>query len=215
MTPAENARTRINSLRSIGPDTCVAAFETPPDFGGYPGQFVRLTLAVGGDSLEGYYTISSAYVEDTFAVTFDTGPDSEFGRALANRQSGAPVGVVGPFGEAYYEGGHNVVVLASGPGLGAGVGICRRATAEGHDATLVYRDDQPQSAQLRALDRTDVEVSVVDTDSDLLDPSVGDALDSTDAVGYVYGYSEFVTAATEAVRTAGRNPDDLLVSNFG
>lgn len=216
MTAGVETTTSVRSVRSVGPDTHVASLETPVDFDCYPGQFVRLALTTGGERLEGYYTVSSAYVDSSLAVTFDTGADSTFGRALATRQNGELVDIAGPFGDAYYEGGRDVVVLAGGPGLGAAVGVCRRATSEGHDATLVYRCDRPDClTQLRQLRQTSVTVSVVNTDSEPLTPAAREALERPATAGYVYGYSAFVTAATETVEDTDRAVEDLSVSNFG
>lgn len=214
----DSTRTALVSTRQVAPETAVVELSSPPGFDANPGQFVRLGVRTDEREIEGFYTISSADVADTFEVTVDAGPSNDLGRALAALEEGDEVDVAGPFGDAYYEGTGNAVVLASGPGIGAAIAICQRAIDEGHDAALVYRGERETApSQVRDLEAAGVRAFFVEPGADPADlaDAVAAALGETEGELYVYGYAGFVSDAKAAIRLADRDPSRASVSSFG
>lgn len=207
----------VAAVSAAGPDAIAIAFETPDEFEARPGQFVKLTLDVDGETESRFYTISSPDVEDTFEVTVEIDPDGAVGPLLDDLEAGDEVVVSGPFGNAYYEDEPSVVVLAGGPGVGPAIGIGERALADGGQAAVVYRDDEPiHTERLDALEAAGAFVRVLDSEADLTD----DVAAAIDAVGgdpqlFVYGFADFLDVATDAIGAAGADPDTAKVENFG
>jgi ferredoxin-NADP reductase len=209
---------RVVAVRDCGPDTVAIEFETPDGFDARPGQFVKLTAQVEGESVSRFYTVSSPDVEDTFEITVgydaeEGGPFSEYLLALAPDDR---VRMAGPFGSDYYEGETRAVVLAGGPGIGPAVGIAERALADGNEAAIVYRDDAPvHEARLAALAAAGAEVYVLDADEALTDAVAAVVTEQAGEQLFVYGFESFLDAATEALTAAGAEPDAAKVENFG
>ena len=207
----------VTAVESVGPDSIAIHFETPADFSASPGQFVKLTLDTPEGEESRFYTISSPDVEDTFEITVEIDSEGAVGPLLDELEAGDSVRVAGPFGSSYYEGEQRVVVLAGGPGVGPAVGIGERAIADGNDAAIVYRDSDPiHQDRLEALSEADAFVRIVADGQDLTDP-VADALESVGdgAQVFVYGFADFLDAATSAIEAAGGEPDEAKVENFG
>ena len=212
----EDAELAVTAVERVGADAVAVDVESPPDFAAQPGQFVKLTLAVDGEDVSRFYTISSPDVEDTFEITVEIDPDGDVGPALAALEPGDTVRVAGPFGSDYYEGEDPVVVLAGGPGVGPAVGIAERARDDGHDAVVVYRDADPIHAdRIESLRERGVTVAVVDSEEGFRE-AVASALDEHPAGQlFVYGFAEFIDAATTAVDAAGGDTSDAKIENFG
>jgi 3-phenylpropionate/trans-cinnamate dioxygenase ferredoxin reductase subunit len=207
----------VASVESVGPDSVALTFETPADFDASPGQFVKLTFETDDGEQSRFYTISSPDVTDTFEITVEIDPDGEVGPLLAELDAGDAVAVAGPFGSSYYEGEERVVVLAGGPGVGPAIGIGERAVADGNEAAVVYRDTDPiHQERLTALSEAGAFVEIVAED-EAMSESVADALDAVggDAQVFVYGFADFLDAATSAIEAAGGEPDAAKVENFG
>jgi len=208
---------QIAAVESVGHDSIAIHFETPAEFEASPGQFVKLTLETDAGDESRFYTISSPDVEGTFEVTVEIDPEGAVGPLLDALHAGDSVRVAGPFGSSYYEGEDRVVVLAGGPGVGPAVGIGERAVADGHEAAVVYRDSEPiHEDRLEALSESGAFVRIVADGQDLTDP-VADALSAlgTDAQVFVYGFADFLDTATSAIESAGGEPDEAKVENFG
>ena len=207
--------TAVAAVRSVGPDTVAIDVETPTDFAARPGQFVKVSADPDGEAR--FYTISSPDTEGTFEITVEIDPDGELGPWLAALGAGDSLHIEGPFGNVHYDGEARSLVLAGGPGVGPAVGIAERALAEGNTVGVVYRDADPVPEE-RLTDAADdgAFVAIVD-DDDALAAAVADALDSvgTDAQVFVYGFADFLDAATAVLGDAGVDPDDALVENFG
>jgi 3-phenylpropionate/trans-cinnamate dioxygenase ferredoxin reductase subunit len=207
----------VAAVDAIGPDSVAITFETPPEFGAAPGQFVKLSFEVDGDDVSRFYTISSPDVEGTFEITVEIDPEGEVGPLLSELAAGDEVRVAGPFGDAYYEDEDSVVVLAGGPGVGPAVGIAERAVADGGRAAVVYRDDAPvHTDRLGVLMDDGVSVEILAPDESL-DDTVAAALDSvgTDPQVFVYGFADFLDDATAALSAADYDADAAKVENFG
>lgn len=214
----ERTQATIASTRQVAPTMAAVEIETPPGFEALPGQFVRLGIRTDDADIEGFYTISSPDTTDTFEVTVDAGPENDLGRTLAEQETGDRVQVAGPFGDAAYAGGGDVVVLAGGPGIGAAIAICQRAVDGGHDAALVYRGHRSGvPSQVADLETAGVAVWVVDPAGDPaeLADAVGEALAGTDGSLFVFGYAGFVGDAKTAIRLAGHDPSVASISSFG
>ncbi|TSD13363.1 oxidoreductase [Haloglomus irregulare] len=209
---------RVVAVRDCGPDTVAIEFESPDGFDARPGQFVKLTAAVDGEPVSRFYTISSPDVAESFEITVGYDPEeggafSEYLLALATDDR---VQVAGPFGTNYYEDEPRTVVLAGGPGIGPAVGIAERALADGHEAAIVYRDDEPvHEARLSALAAAGVEIYVLGGDEPLTEAVAAVATGAVEEQLFIYGFESFLDAATEALTAAGGAPDAAKVENFG
>ncbi|MFW5948939.1 MAG: FAD-dependent oxidoreductase [Halolamina sp.] len=204
---------------SVGPNTFTLTFETPAEFEGVAGQFVRLSGEVSGDSYARFYTLSSPDTEGAFEITVEIaeegGPFSDY---LADLTAGDEVAVAGPYGDEYYDGEARAVVLAGGPGVGAAVAIAEAAVANDAEAAVVYQyDDEPaHTARLDALVDAGADVTLLDAGDDTFATAVDDALMNTAGEGvFVYGFASFVETATEAIEAAGGDPDGAKVESFG
>ncbi|KTG21481.1 FAD-dependent oxidoreductase [Haloferax profundi] len=213
-----DATVTVASVRNVGPGTFAIEFETPADFEADPGQFVKLSADVDGESYARFYTLSSPGVTDTFEVTVGIDPEEggPFSQHLESLAAGDSIDLSGPFGNSYYDGEARVVVLAGGPGVGPAVGIAEAAIADGNEAAVVYLDDAPaHEDRLDALGDDGASVVVTDEESALAD-AVADALsDEDDEQVFVYGFADFVEAATDAIEAAGGDADAAKVENFG
>ncbi|MBX0321645.1 FAD-dependent oxidoreductase [Halomicroarcula sp. F13] len=204
----------VTAVRSVGPDAIAVDIETPPAFDAQPGQFVKLTLTVDGEDESRFYTISSPDVEDEFEITVGIDPEGAVAPLLADLEAGDSVRIAGPFGSDYYEGEERAVLLAGGPGIGPAVGIAERALADGNEAAIVYQDASPiHEDRLEALEAAGAVVHVLDADAALTD-AVADAVVDGGQV-FVYGFADFLDAATSALEAAGVGTDDAKVENFG
>ncbi|SEO86393.1 3-phenylpropionate/trans-cinnamate dioxygenase ferredoxin reductase subunit [Halorientalis persicus] len=206
----------VATVESVGQDAIAIAFESPADFAARPGQFVKLVADVDGERESRFYTISSSDVEDTFEVTVEIDPDGAFGPILADLEAGDELVVSGPYGNAYYEDEPRVVVLAGGPGVGPAVGIARRALADGNEAAIVYRDDDPiHEDALADLEAEGATVHVIDAGDDMVATTTDVVTGEAGEQVFVYGFADFLDAATAAIDAAGGDPDAAKVENFG
>jgi ferredoxin-NADP reductase len=209
---------RVVAVRECGPDTVAIEFETPAGFDARPGQFVKLTGTVEGESVSRFYTISSPDVEGSFEITVgydpeEGGPFSEYLLAL---EAGDRVETAGPFGSDFYEDESRAVVLAGGPGIGPAVGIAERALAAGNEAAVVYRDEAPvHEARLAALAAAGAEIYVLGAGEALTDAVAAVVTGAAGEQLFVYGFESFLDAATTALTAAGTDPDAAKVENFG
>jgi len=207
----------VAGVENVGPDAVAVTFESPPDFEAQPGQFVKLTFPVDGEDVSRFYTISSPDVERTFEITVEIDPDGDVGPLLADLDECDAVRVSGPFGSDFYEGEDPIVVLAGGPGVGPAVAIAERARDDGHGAAVVYRDDDPiHEARLDDLRRRGATVTVIDEETNL-GPAVADAFEEygRDCQLFVYGFAEFIDAATSAIEAADCDTAGAKIENFG
>jgi 3-phenylpropionate/trans-cinnamate dioxygenase ferredoxin reductase subunit len=210
----DDTECRVAAVREVGPDTVAIDVETPEEFSARPGQFVKLTFEVDAETEPRFYTISSSDVEETFEITVGIDPDGTVAPLLADLSADDTVTVAGPFGSDYYEDEPRAVILAGGPGVGPAVGIAERALAEGNDAALVYRDDAPvHEDRLDAIADDGAFVRVLGADEDLTDATAA-ALEDGGQL-FVYGFADFIDAATAAVEAAGGSTEDAKIENFG
>lgn len=204
----------IANVESVGPETVAVELETPEGFDAEPGQFVKLSAELDGETESAFYTISSPRVAETFETTVGADDDATLGQWLASRSPGDTTDLLGPLGETHYEGEQSVVLLAGGPGIGPCVGIAERVLADDGDVTLVYRDDDPVHGQrLDALAADGATVRVVDGD-DPLGTAVGDAVTDESQV-FVYGFDSFVDEARAVLADADYDLDAAKIENFG
>ncbi|WP_227355569.1 FAD-dependent oxidoreductase [Haladaptatus salinisoli] len=211
----ESTEVVVRSVRTVGPDTVALILESPPEFDARPGQFLQVAGEVDGEEVARHYTLSSPGTDDTFEMTVGVDPDGDLSPWLAEREQGDTLEVTGPFGRSYYEDESSVVVLAGGPGVGPAVGIAERAVADGGEAVVVYRDDEPaHEDRLRGLEAAGATVFV--TDEPLADSDdVRDLLSDAEGQVFVYGFADFLDDASDALAAAGHDPDDAKVENFG
>jgi len=212
----EDATVTVSAVRAVGPDAVAIEFESPEGFEARPGQFVKLGVELDGEVESRFYTISSPDVADTFDVTVEIDPEGTLGPFLADLGTGDTLTMSGPYGNAYYEDEPRVVVVAGGPGVGPAIGIARRALADGGEAAVVYRDDATlHEADLDELDADGATVHVLDEGDDLT-PAVADVVTGEEGERvFVYGFADFLDAATAAIDAAGGDADRAKVENFG
>jgi len=212
-----DATVTVTDVTAVGPETVAIEFERPDGFSAQPGQFVKLLATVDGEEDARFYTLSSPDVVDTFEITVEIDPaeSGPFSEQLAALSAGDTIEMSGPFGSDYYEGEDRVVVLAGGPGIGPAVGIGERAVADGNAAHLVYRAETPVH-ETRLDELAEAGATVTITTDAAFAAAVDEAItaDETEQV-FVYGFDEFVTAATDAIDAAGGDAAAAKVENFG
>jgi cytochrome-b5 reductase len=210
--------TTVAAVRDVGPEAVAIDIETPAGFEAEPGQFVKLSTTIDGETEGRFYTISSPHVEDTFEFTVGYDPEEggAFSEYLLDIEAGDTVEITGPFGDDHYEGESRVVVLAGGPGIGPAVAIAERALADGGEATVVYRDDAPlHEDRLATLAGVAAAVFVLSEDDSLADAVGAVHTGADDEQVFVYGFADFLDDAEDAVETAGGDPDAAKTENFG
>ncbi|AXR82034.1 FAD/NAD binding oxidoreductase [Natrarchaeobaculum sulfurireducens] len=214
-TDMEGTPVTVDDVREVGSDTVALELETPNDFDALPGQFVLLRAAPEGEEVARHYTLSSPTVAETFELTVGIDPDGDLSPWLADLEGGETVHVEGPFGTITYEGDGEVVAIAGGPGVGPAVSIAEAAQEAGHDAVVIYQDDDPaHEDRLEALEASGVAVYVLAADAnDELADAIASHVD--DGQVYAFGFADFVTGVTETIEDAGGDPDDALIENFG
>lgn len=206
----------VETVRTVGPNAITLELRTPAGFDAYPGQFIKLSAEIDGESTSRFYTISSPRVTDSFETTLTIDPQGTFGPYLADLEAGDSVRVAGPFGNAYYENEENTLIVAGGPGVGPAVGIGERTLEDGGETTIVYLDDRLiHENRLETLSVMGGEVFIIDS-ADALAPAIEETLTgSEDAQVFVYGFSPFLDVATEAISSAGANAETAKLENFG
>jgi cytochrome-b5 reductase len=210
--------TTVAAVRDVGSNAVAIDLETPDGFSAEPGQFVRLSTTIDGESESRFYTVSSPNTEGTFEFTVGYDPEESrgFSEYLMDIEAGDTVTIAGPFGDDYYEGEPRVVVLAGGPGIGPAVAIAERALADAHEAAVVYRDDDPiHEGRLATLADAGSDVFVLADDDSLAD-AVGAVLggEAGEQV-FVYGFADFLEDTEAAIEAAGGDPDAAKAENFG
>jgi len=210
--------TTVAAVHDAGDDALAFDLETPPGFEAEPGQFVKLTATLDGETESRFYTVSSPTTVGTFEFTVGFDPDEAgpFSDYLRSVQAGDTVTFSGPFGSNYYDDEPRVVVVAGGPGIGPAVAIAERARSEGHEAAIVYRDDAViHEDRLAALADAGTDVYVL-TDDEPLTDAVADVLTGRDGEQlFVYGFEEFLEDAEGAIEAAGGDSGEVKTENFG
>lgn len=210
--------TTVAAVRDVGPDAVAIDVESPPGFRPEPGQFVKLSTVLDGERVGRFYTVSSPYADDAveFTVGYDPGEGGPFSEYLLEIEAGDTVHLTGPFGSDYYEGEARVVVFAGGPGVGPAVAIAERALADGGEAAVVYRDDDPlHEDRLASLAVAGADVFVLTEATDLTDAAAGVLTGDPGEQVFVYGFDDFLADAEAAIAAAGRDPDEAKAENFG
>lgn len=209
-----SSRVKIAAVRDVGASAIAVDITAPPGLDARPGQFVKLTAAVDDVDQSRFFSISSPRVDETFEVTVEIDPEGTLGPWLAGCEVGDTLRVDGPFGNVYYEHEDRVVLLAGGPGVGPAIGIAERALADDNEAAMIYRHDALiHGDRLEGLQQQDVYVAVLDPDQPL-DEAIEPALAGGGQV-FIYGFAEFLDAATDALAAAGGEPDRAKLENFG
>lgn len=206
----------VENVQRIGPDGIAVELTAPEGFDAAPGQFINITAEVDGKEVSRVYTISSPDVHDTFEITVEVDPDGTLSPWLADADTGTTVELSGPYGNAYYEGESEVLVLAGGPGIGPAIAIAERVTEEGGRPTVIYRDETPfHRDRLQELDTNGGSVRVLDSGDPLEDAISETYGGDPDQQVYVYGFDGFVTDAQAAIAAVGGEFGAAKVENFG
>ncbi len=214
-----DATVTVTDTDDVGGETITIEFATPAGFAARPGQFVKLTASVDGETYSRFYTLSSPDVADSFEITVEIDPAAAgpFSQHLAALSPGDELEMSGPFGSDYYEDEPRVVILAGGPGIGPAIGIAERALADGGNAAIVYQDPDPaHTDRLAALDDASASVVLVDEAGASFTDAVANAVTlSGDEQVFIYGFADFLEAANAALEAAGGDPDAAKAENFG
>ncbi|WP_247728914.1 ferredoxin--NADP reductase [Halovivax limisalsi] len=210
----ERESVTIAAVRDVGPGTVALDLETPDGFDALPGQFVLLRASPDDEEIARHYTLSSPSVDETFEVTVGVDPEGDLSPWLADREPGDVVHIEGPFGEIKYDRDRDVVAIAGGPGVGPAVAIAEAARDAGHDAAVIYQDDEPAHRdRLDALADAGVPVTVLEQGDEGLREAIAEHVD--DGQCYAFGFSDFVRTVADAIDEAGGDSDDALIENFG
>jgi ferredoxin-NADP reductase len=215
MDPLE---TTVAGVRDIGSDAVAIDVRAPTGFSALPGQFVKLSTTLDGESVGRFYTISSPDVAETFELTVSYDPEEggDFSEYLLSLDAGDPITITGPFGESHYENESRVVVLAGGPGIGPAVGIAERALADGGSAAIVYRDDEPvHEDRLASLAAAGADVFVLTEAAGLTDAVSNALIHEPDEQVFIYGFSDFLADAEAALEAGGADVAEVKTENFG
>lgn len=210
-----DARVAIRAVESVGPDTIALELETPTGFDAAPGQFVLVRATPDEESIARHYTLSSPTVDETFELTVGIDPDGDLSPWLAGRKPGDEIQVEGPFGNVAYERDRDVVTVAGGPGVGPAVAIAEAAVESGHDAAVIYQDDEPaHEERLTSLSDEGVPVTIVeDGNVAALHEAIDEHVDEGQI--YAFGFSDFVRSVADGIEEAGGDPDEAMIENFG
>lgn len=216
----EGTQVTVESVRDVGPETVALELETPDTFDALPGQFVlvRARPDEADEPIARHYTLSSSSVTDTFEITVGVDPDGDLSPWLAALDPGETIHIEGPFGNIAYEGTHDVVAIAGGPGIGPAISIAEAAHNAGHDAVVLYQDDDP--AHVDRLDELEDDgeanttVTVVDDDADA---ELADAIEAhlDEGAVYAFGFAAFATLVADTIDDAGGDADEAHIENFG
>ena len=212
------SETTVAAVHDVGDDAVAFDLESPPGFEAEPGQFLKLTATVDGETESRFYTISSpnAFGTFTFTVGFDPDEAGPFSAFLRDVEAGDTVRFTGPFGQNYYEGESRVVVIAGGPGIGPAVAIAERALAEGNEAAVVYRDEAViHEDRLAAIAAAGADVFVLSEAEDLTDAVAAVRTGRAEEQVFVYGFEPFLEDAEAALGAAGGEFEGAKVENFG
>lgn len=215
MDPLE---TTVVGVRDIGSDAVAIDIRTPTGFSALPGQFLKLSTTLDGESVGRFYTISSPDVTETFELTvsYDSDEGGDFSEYLLSLDAGDSIRITGPFGDCHYENESRVVVLAGGPGIGPAVGIAERALTDGGSAAIVYRDDEPiHEERLASLAAADADVFVLTEETTLTDAVSNVFTHGSDEQVFVYGFSDFLADVEAALEAAGADVAGVKTENFG
>jgi cytochrome-b5 reductase len=210
--------TTVAAVREAGDDALAFDLETPQGFEAEPGQFVKLTATVDGDTESRFYTVSSPNTVATFTFTvgFDADEAGPFSDYLRGVEAGDTVSATGPFGRNYYEDEPRAVVVAGGPGIGPAVAIAERALSEGNEAAIVYRDDAViHEDRLAAIAASGADVFVLTGGEQLTDAVAAARNGQEDEQLFLYGFEPFIEDAEAAVETTGGDSAAAKVENFG
>lgn len=209
----EDVSVPVRAVETVGDAAVAITFESPEEFEGAPGQFVRLSATVEGEHVQRFYTLSSSDVSPTFEVTVAVDPEGTLGPWLADRDAGDTVTVSGPYGDHFYEGEQSVVVFAAGPGIGPAVGIGERALREGSTVGIVYPDGLDiHRERLHELDADGATLVSFDAD---LEAAVEEAIESVEGTPFVYGFEGFVSDVVNALETVGVDIETAKIESFG
>ena len=214
----DSIETTVTAIHDVGTNAVAIEITTPPGFSAVPGQFVKLSATIDDETVARFYTVSSRDTRNTFELTVSYDPEEggEFSEYLLSLSSGDSITITGPFGDDYYEGEPRVVVLAGGPGIGPAVAIAERALADGQEAAVVYRDDDPiHEDRLATSEAGGADVFVLADETDLTD-AVADVLTNDDGEQvFIYGFADFLGDAEAAIEAAGGDTDAAKAENFG
>ncbi len=200
----------------VGGDNFALTVESPfPD--ARPGQFVQVALDVDGARVVRHYTISSPYPDDELEFTVEIDPEGELSPRLQELEPGDVVEVDGPYGRSYLEDEDAVTVLSGGPGVGPALAIAERAVDREGEAAVVYEDDEPaHRSRLEDVEAEGCHLEILSPDDDLVS-AVDAAVEEVGGQVFVYGFSEFVDRAldaVDAVETQDDTDDEPKVERF-
>ncbi|MBN1455049.1 MAG: xylene monooxygenase [Methanomicrobia archaeon] len=109
--------TRVEEILRRTDDVKSFRFTRPHGFDFDPGQYIYITISIGGEKKEKHFSISSSPTENFLEMTKKI-TDHEFSRALDKLQIGDEVVIDGPYGEFTFTGEYPKIGMITG-----GIGI--------------------------------------------------------------------------------------------
>ena len=110
--------TRVERIIRRADDVKSFRFKRPQGFDFDPGQFLFLTILIGGEKKEKHFSISSSPTEKSFIELTKKITDHEFSTALDKLQIGDWANIDGPYGEFTFKGEYSKIGMITG-----GIGI--------------------------------------------------------------------------------------------
>jgi ferredoxin-NADP reductase len=176
---ADRFETTVLQVERCDEDTLMMKLQRPPGYEAHAGQWFRLTLGEGDDSLTRTFTDAAAPSDEWLEVMTRLSP-SAFKVALGGLVAGDRAKVIGPGGRLTIAGDvRKIVFLVGGVGITPARSILRAARNEGRtfeDAVLFYgnRDDACVPYLDELMGMGDMGVSVVPVYEEASDEWVGE-----------------------------------------
>ncbi len=226
--------TRVEEIIRRAHDVKSFRFRRPEGFDFDPGQFLFITILIGGEKKRKHFTISSSPTEKSFIeFTKKIMEDHEFSTALDKLQIGDWAYIDGPYGEFTFTGEFpKIGMITGGIGITPFMSMINYCTDNGLNAqiTLLYGNRSEESIafweELSNLEKRNKNLRIIHTLSHPSDEWKGrrghvdlqmikDAIpDYGERVFYICGPPALVTDLVTALKKLGIPDEKIKTENF-
>ena len=225
--------TQVEGILRRTDDVKSFRFKRPLGFEFEPGQYIYITIPVGGEKKEKHFSISSSPTEKNFIEMTKKITDHEFSRALDKLQIGDEVSIDGPYGEFTFTGEYpRIGMITGGIGITPLKSIITYCTDTGINSqiTLLYGNRTEESIvfreELNSLEQRNKNLRVIHTmsrpganwkgrrghvDRTMIKEEIPDY---ADRVFYVCGPPALVEDLVNALATLGVPAEKIKVEDF-